>query len=429
MRDEPPVIATIVQQHAEEAAMLRHIRSVLVRAPHIGLLQLARLDERIAAHLDGLAVAGRHGTALCLAALERPAAGEVFALAVRALELRDSRLLGHALALVPALPEAWRGLASALGWVSAARLQGVVSGLLGAAEPTQRALGLAACRMHRVDPGAVLPPLLDDADPLVRAAALRAAGELGRIDLLEAARAAIADGAAAVALQAATACCLLGARGRVPHELASRAIAAGTAGAGALALALAAQEPEAARELVQRLAPAAQADAGQRRRLVRAVGWLGDAQFVPWLIERMAEPELARLAGEAFCWITGAELDRLELETLQAPAQPGPAPEDPQEDGIALDEDDSLPWPDVPKVQAWWQRQSAQHDAASAGQRLFEGQPPNLARALDVLRSGTQRRRAQAARWICVLQPGRPLFPVAAPAQRQRRWLAQEAAA
>jgi hypothetical protein len=52
-------LTAVVQQHAEEAAMLRHVRSVLVRAPHIKLLQLRRLDERIAAHLDGLAVAGR----------------------------------------------------------------------------------------------------------------------------------------------------------------------------------------------------------------------------------------------------------------------------------------------------------------------------------------------------------------------------------
>ena len=39
---EPAIIPAIVQQHAEEAAMLRHIRSVLVRAPHVGLLHLGR---------------------------------------------------------------------------------------------------------------------------------------------------------------------------------------------------------------------------------------------------------------------------------------------------------------------------------------------------------------------------------------------------
>src|SRR5712691_3413871 len=106
--------------------MLRHVRSVLVRAPHVRLRQLRRLDDRIAAHLDGLAVAGRYGTALCTAALERAGAGEVFALAVRVIDERDDAALDRLVALSAALPDAKRGLLSALGWVSAPQLQGLV---------------------------------------------------------------------------------------------------------------------------------------------------------------------------------------------------------------------------------------------------------------------------------------------------------------
>lgn len=51
-------IPHIIQQHAEEAAHLRHMRSNLVSAPHVKLRHLRRLDDRLAAHLDGLAVAG-----------------------------------------------------------------------------------------------------------------------------------------------------------------------------------------------------------------------------------------------------------------------------------------------------------------------------------------------------------------------------------
>ena len=78
-------VAIVVQQHAEDAAVLRHTRSVLVRAPHAKLLHLARIDERIAAHVDGLAVAGDDGAVLCDAALETPGVGEVFAAAVGAI--------------------------------------------------------------------------------------------------------------------------------------------------------------------------------------------------------------------------------------------------------------------------------------------------------------------------------------------------------
>ena len=71
----PPIVPQIVQQHADEAAHLRRMRSVLLRAPHAGLLQLGRLDERIEAHLDGLAVAGPAGVALAREGLAAAHAG------------------------------------------------------------------------------------------------------------------------------------------------------------------------------------------------------------------------------------------------------------------------------------------------------------------------------------------------------------------
>ena len=85
-----PILA-VVRQHAEESANLRNMRSGLVTAPHVKLHHLRRLDDRIAAHLDGLAVAGEFGWKLCEAALENPGVGEVFAATVRAIE--DKNLL------------------------------------------------------------------------------------------------------------------------------------------------------------------------------------------------------------------------------------------------------------------------------------------------------------------------------------------------
>ena len=421
-----PVVSVVVQQHAEESAMLRHVRSVLVRAPHVGLLHLGRLDERIAAHLDGLAVAGEYGSKLCLAALERPGCGEVFALAVRALESRDEALIEHVLALVPTLPDAARGVASALGWVSAADLQGVVRTLLVSAEPARRSLGFAACRMHQVDSGRVLQDGLAAEQPLVRAAALRAAGELGRVDLLEQARQAINNEHPNVVFQAAVAACLLGDRQASLGVLADAALQPTPQGDRALALVMTASSGDVASAIARGFSKRAQdqpKDKVRRRRLVRALGLLGDPRFVPWLIERMAEPEISRLSGEAFCWITGADLARMDLETLQAPPLPEHPSDDPNDDDVSLDEDDSLPWPDVVKVQAWWAKQTSMHAAAAAGQRLFEGEAPSVAAAQRVLREGTQRRRARAALLACVLQPGLKLFQIAARTRRQQRAL------
>ena len=421
-----PVVSVVVQQHAEESAMLRHVRSVLVRAPHVGLLHLGRLDERITSHLDGLAVAGECGSQLCLAALERPGCGEVFALTVRALESRDAALMEHALALVPALPDAARGMASALGWVSAADLQGIVRTLLGSAEPARRALGFAACRMHQVDPGRNLQNGLAAEQPSVRAAALRAAGELGRVDLLAQARQAMVHEHPDVVFQAAVASCLLGDRQASLGVLADAALQPTPHGDRALALVMTASPGDMASAIAHGFSKLAQdqpEDKVRRRRLIRALGLLGDPRFVPWLIERMAEPKLARLAGEAFCWITGTDLARMDLETLQAPPLPEHPSDDPNDDNLSLDEDDSLPWPDAAKVQAWWFRQSSMHAAAASGQRLFEGETPGAGVAQRVLREGTQRRRARAALLACVLQPGLKLFQIAARTRRQQRAL------
>src|SRR5262249_39674812 len=143
----------------------------------------------------------------------RVGVGEVFAVAMRAIDERDDKALDRAIALCAALPEARRGLLSAFGWVSALQLQGIVRGLLASPAAPRRELGLAACRLHAVDPGPPLLSALDDEVPALRAAALRIAGELGRTELLPRVLAAILDAEPEARRRAAVAGCLLGDRG------------------------------------------------------------------------------------------------------------------------------------------------------------------------------------------------------------------------
>ena len=427
-----PIIPAIVQQHAEEASFLRELRTRLVRAPHVRLLQLGRLDERIEAHLDGLRVAGDDGTARLLALLDDAGAGVVFALAVRALETRDAALLERLLALVPALADddaGWRGLASALGWVPAATLQGVVPKLLAAAAPHARAAGLAACRLHRVDPGQALARAVADPAPRVRGEALRCAAAVGRRDMLGAAKAAIADGDPATVFEGAWAAVLLGERGAAWQVLAHAAQHSPPAQAArALMLAMAAAQPDEASDLARRLSAAAQGPQAAPQawsRMLDALGLLGDARFVPWLVERMADPRLARRAGQAWCWITGADLAADDLEARSAPERSPQPSDDPDDEEVAIDDDEDLPWPDPARVAAWWERHAS---AMPAGSRLFAGAPLGREVAHRVLADGTQRMRAHAALLLAALQPGAPLFAIAAPAPRQRQWLRDEGA-
>jgi uncharacterized protein (TIGR02270 family) len=412
-------IPVIVQQHAEECAMLRHVRSVLVRAPHVRIHQLRRLDERIAAHLDGLVVAGDYGASLCMAALERPGAGEIFACAALALERRDHGTLGRLLSLAAVLPDAKRGLLSAFGWASADLLKGEVAPMLASGDPLRRELGLGACRLHGVDPGPPLTAALRNEDAGLRIEALRSTAALGRVDLIDLTRDAHRDNEPQVRRHAAITATVLGDRGTMLRCLMETAQQEAADNSVELALALQASEFDAARQLVRALAPGA--TAGPSRRLMRACGLLGDAQRVPWLIGLMNDDRVARLAGEAFSMITGADLAALDLE--RKPPQDfmsGPS-DDAEEADVALDDDESLPWPDQDRVQCWWRSVA---DKVPVGQRLFLGQAPSIECARQALREGFQRQRITAARWCCLLAPGTQLFATAAPAWRQQRRLA-----
>lgn len=426
-----PHIPFGVSQHAEEAAHLRHVRSVLLRSPHVQLHRLQRLDDRIAAHLDGIAVAGDFGLKFCLEALETPSAGAVFTLAARALEMKDAVLLQRPFATLAAAPEAERGLLSAFGWVPAQALQGVIRDLLCSSDAAQRAAGLAACVMHRVDPGAALGAALAERHARLRARALRVAGEAGRDDLLPQVLAACAGDAEDEAQRfwAARSGLLLGDR-----SAAVLAVAGGLAeGSGVWSDAAAewllkVLEVDAARQHLRLWSERAKvpgpAGVAARRRLIRRCGVLGDAFFIPWLIGQMQDMTVSRLAGEAFSCITGADLARLDLECKPpegaSDGRFGGPNEDPEDDHVALDEDDNLPWPDPERVQGWWQANEARFPS---GHRFFIGEPPSPSHALKVLRDGFQRQRIAAAQWACLLTPGTKLFPTAAPAWRQQRWL------
>ena len=159
----------------------------------------------------------------------------------------------------------------------------------------------------------------------------------------------------------------------------------------------------------------------QLRWLVQGSGIAGDPAYVPWLIGHMAKPETARLAGEAFTLITGADLDAVQLRR-QRPEdfESGPT-ENPDDENVRLDPDEGLMWPDRPKVEKWWNASSSQFQK---GTRYFMGAPVTREHCIHVLKTGYQRQRVLAAHYLCLLEPGTPLFNTSAPAWRQHRQLA-----
>jgi uncharacterized protein (TIGR02270 family) len=413
------IIAHVIEQHAEDAAVLAANRSALVKAPNVRLKRLQQFDQRLSAHLDGLRLAGEEAWALCQAALETPSPGAVFTLGVGALEVGNASRFDALIALVQAVPEACAGLLQAIGWVEPSRLQGRIASLLGDRDGFRRLVGIAACATHRVDPGIEPRRFLEDVNPAVRARAFRTAGDLGLSDLVSCCVGATrGDDNPEVQFWAARSAVLLGGRQAAIDTLMTHALQSGAHAPRAFRLALQAVRVAAAHAVLLDLPR----DQDGTRRLIEGSGIAGDPAYVPWLITHMSDLKTARLAGEAFTLIAGVDMG---ADALDRPApenfESGPN-DDPDDPDVDLDPDDGLPWPDVPKVERWWADNESRFQK---GTRYFMGVPVTRDHCINVLKSGYQRQRILAAHYLCLLEPGTPLFNTAAPAWRQQRDLAK----
>jgi uncharacterized protein (TIGR02270 family) len=411
------LIEQTVTEHAEEASFLCLQRAHAVSAPNYSPQQFADLDERLAAHVDGLRVAGDGGRKLAESALDNEGPEDFFPAAVLAIEAQDDRF-DALIERANAVPEVVPGLISALGWVSAQFLAGRVKPLLEDPSPLKQKLGIAACALHRKDPGPALDRFLASPVDSVRIRALRAAGELGRTDLMPKLQTALADIKPEVCFWAAWSAVLLGDRDRALQMLAAIALKPGRRQLEALQVALQAMETKKGHELL------IQCDGvpGAPRMRIIGSGLVGDPRYALWLIEHMKQPAVARISAEAFVNITAADFNLAQLEALPPEDfEEGPT-EDPDDENVELPEDIALPWPNVERMADWWQANSSRFEA---GRRYFLGEPPNVPHCTRILREGFQRQRVAAALYLSLLQPGTPLFPTSAPAWRQQRWLNQ----
>ena len=410
------VISDIVSQHAEEAAFLWLLRSGAVAQPSYSIADLSRLDDRLDAHLEGLRVAGVPGWEMAREMLDTSAPEGVFAAGVLAFGSNDKSVLQGVLDVAAAMPERSRVLISALGWLPFEHAASQMTHLLGSPSPTLRRIGIAAAAIHRSDPGPTLRSAIEDDDLPLRARAFRAVGELGRLDLLPIAERHLKTDDAEVSFSAAWSAAVLSTR---PEPL------------GALA-AIAQSESRHRERALQTVMRRADLGAGKRwqrklmlepktlRLAVQAAGAMGDPEEVPWLIEQMKTPELARVAGESFTTITGVDIAYQDLNGDRPEGFESGPTEDPADENVNMDADENLPWPDPSLIQKWWQ---SNRQAFQPGTRFLLGKPITIDWLKQVLRIGRQRQRAAAALELAMRQPGTPLFEVRAPGFRQKQML------
>ena len=393
-------VPIILSQHAENAAFLWHLRSRAIHQPHYSLTDLAKLDLRVDANLDGLRIAGEAGWQISMEALAEGEAGEVFAAAVLAFESGDSDRIETVQKVGTTSPALLDGLVSALGWVGFPQTQPFIRQYLASTNPVDQRVGIAACGIQRQNPGLALLNAFASPDPLLRSRALRAAGELGLDDLLSETRKHLADTDDRCRFTAAWSVTLF------------------SADAEALALLTRAAESLAVRRMDGAAGGAVRSLAS--RPTIIAAGAFGDPSSIPWMLEQMKVPELARVAGEAFTMITGVDIAFEDLDADKPEEFEAGPTENPEDEDVAMDPDEHLPWPEPALIAKWW----AQHEGGfRPGQRYLVGQPITVPWCRQVLREGRQRQRAAAALEIALREPGQPLFNVAAPGFRQQQIL------
>jgi uncharacterized protein (TIGR02270 family) len=392
----------------------------MVGAPHIRLGRLVEIDERLDSHVAALSLSGSHAWVGLEDLLEGGDAHAFEVAASLALASADpalwTSLLDERAAAFP--PEdVLRGAVAALARAGRSEARQRIDELVASPDALHRAIGAAAIGARRIDiPEEILERLAEDPDPLPRARAWRSIGQLGRRTLMPQLLAASAEEDPECRFWGAWSAARMG-------ETATFRILADIArGTGPRA--------DAALEILLRRATREQGNAwfssfagkypDRRRSVVRATGILGDPIYMPWLLDCMQEPDLARIAGDAAATITGLDIAYLDLDRdVPEGFEAGPN-DNADDDDVALDEDEWLPWPDMQKLSTWWRSNGSRFPAGTA---FFLGRPKASADWLGALSDGFQHQRRAAALELAIRQPDKPMFEARARGRQQRRQL------
>ena len=396
----------IYEQYVTEASFLWVLRDIAVNQPHYEPADILELEQRIQAHLDGLMTSVDIGWDVCEAALELREPGEVFTAMNIAVRSHEMQKIQAAVEAGLESDTAFRGLSSALAWLSAEHAQPWIDKFLQGKDMNHKHLGISACSLRRQDPGEVLNNIFKRQDCLehgkLYARAIRLVGELRRQDCMPVLNQAIRSDDEDIAFWASWSAVLLGDIKAV-ENLKSFLTGEKRYQDKALQIIFRVLPVETAREWISELA----ADETNTRAVIKATGILGDPHAVNWLISKMQDMRLAKLAGESFSFITGIDLEKHNL-AIDGPENYPVIPNNETDDeNVDLDEDENLPFPDVEKVAAIWRRHGQQF---IVGRRYFLGRPINAELLKDKVAQSFQRQRHAAALELALLDSSEPLI-------------------
>lgn len=399
------ILQPILEQHISEAGFLWGQRGFAVVWPHFSPRELALLEERIEAHLDGILIAGEEGWEIVQARLaESQDAGDMFVAAYCTISSNPTRL-NELLTMAENEPKLIKGIAGAFAWHDSSWASKAAASILSRQHPVSKLLGLRVCLAHHLNPGLALEKCLFDSDLPLRSAALQLVGMMGYAAWTKHLKSELRSPDLGCRFAAAWSLARLSNDAAALAELQTIALAESTYRIPALNILVRRLEPGAVRKLIGILSKIP----GAERLVLFAMGVWGDPVDVPYLLEKMNVTPHARIAAESFSFITGLNLTDNNFDG-STPADHEPVPnEDPLDDRVELDPDENLPWPVVNKVQDWWNKN---HARFQPGTRYLVGEPLSETRCNKVVIEGYQRQRAYAALELALKNPGQPIIDI-----------------
>ncbi len=397
----------VVEMHVDEVAFLWLLRSVAVDQPQYSSPEVAAIEERIDKHINALLLHPDLAWTLCQKSMEFQEAGESFSLAVVAFRSLEVKKIQVAVEMGLTNGKTFKGLVSALGWLEQNVSLGWLKKFVFSKNLDHKHLAIAAYSILRVDPGDILTTLFQREDctghQALHARALRLIGEIKRADLAPVLEESFSSEEEDVAFWAIWSSLMLGNRA-VLGQIKPYVITPGQFQIRAVDLAFRVLTIGEARQWIGEMSQVE----GQSRIVLRAIMALGDPHAIGWVLQKMKEPELARLAGETFSTITGIDLEQNKLIN-DIPNLDDQLTLDERLDIDDIQEDENLPWPNSEKIAAVWLQYGQQF---IAGQRYFMGKVIEMSYLQKIVLVGSQRQRRGAALQMALLRPEEALINI-----------------
>ncbi len=396
----------IYEQYVDEASFLWLMHTIAVDQPHYSVVELNRLEKRIETQLNGLMGNFDIAWKVCEDFFENAGSGEIFTAAVLAFRSHDQSKIQNVVEMGMSSDECYQGLLYALVWLPGSLVHDWIKRFFTSKDLNHKRLAIQVCNLRHENPADYLVNIFQREDCLedlrLYTAALKISGDLKRLDLMEYINKAIQHDDDVIKFWAIRSAILVGDKSQVkklepyitlPSDLQFEAIN----------IAFRVLPVNEARLWVGKLVD----DPEQVRTLIIITGVMGDPFAIDWLIQKMQTTEFARVSAEAFCLITGTDLVKMNM-TVKAPVDSDVSPtEDSGDENVKMHDDENLPWPDVVKLNNYWNSVKSNY---TAGTRYLLGSHIGLMFLKNNLDKVCQRQRHAIAYEIALIDRSEKLF-------------------